>query len=96
MNRSHSELTSWGLKHVQIGERDSILDVGCGGGRTVQRLAAIANLGKVHGVDYAETSVAASRALNKTGVESGQVEIQKASVSRLPFPNDIVRSRHRR
>ena len=88
MNRSHSGLTSWGLKHVQIGPRDSILDVGCGGGRTIQRLAAIAHLGKVCGVDYAETSVAASRALNKTAVESGQVEIQKASVSRLPFPND--------
>jgi ubiquinone/menaquinone biosynthesis C-methylase UbiE len=88
MNRSHSGLTSWGLEHVQIGKRDTVLDVGCGGGRTIQRLAEIADLGKVHGVDYAEASVAASRGFNRAAVESGRVEIQRAAVSRLPFPND--------
>jgi SAM-dependent methyltransferase len=36
-------------------------------------------------VDYAETSVAASRGLNQAAVESGHVEIQKASVSNVPF-----------
>ncbi len=42
MNCSHSSVTDWGLKHVQI-ERDfAILDVGCGGGRTIQKLAALA------------------------------------------------------
>ncbi|HEY6345551.1 MAG TPA: class I SAM-dependent methyltransferase, partial [Bryobacteraceae bacterium] len=66
-----------------------VLDVGCGGGRTVQRLATLADLGKVHGVDYAEASVAASRGFNKAAVESGRVEIQRATVSRLPFANDV-------
>jgi ubiquinone/menaquinone biosynthesis C-methylase UbiE len=88
MNRSHSDLTSWGLEHVQVGKGDVVLDVGCGGGRTVQRLAKMTDLGKVHGVDYAEVSVAASRGLNLAAVESGRVEIQNATVSRLPFPDD--------
>jgi SAM-dependent methyltransferase len=89
MNRSHSGLTSWGLEHSQVGKRDTVLDVGCGGGRTVQRLAEIADLGKVHGVDYAEASVAAAHGFNRAAVESGRVEIQRATVSRLPFPNDM-------
>ncbi len=89
MNRSHSGLTSWGLEHVQVGKRDTVLDVGCGGGRTVQKLANMADLGKVHGVDYAEASVAASRGFNRAAVESGRVEIQRATVSRLPFSNDV-------
>jgi SAM-dependent methyltransferase len=89
MNRSHSDLTSWGLEHVRVGQQDAVLDVGCGGGRTIQRLAKMADLGNVHGVDYAEPSVAASRALNRAAVESGRVEIQRAMVSRLPFPNDV-------
>jgi len=89
MNRSHSDLTSWGLEHVQVGKHDAVLDVGCGGGRTVQRLAEIADLGKVHGVDYAEACVAASRGFNRAAVESGRVEIQRAMVSRLPFPDDV-------
>jgi SAM-dependent methyltransferase len=85
MNSSHSELTDWGLTHVSI-ERDFIiLDVGCGGGRTIQKMAAIATDGSVFGVDYAKGSVAASRAKNEDLIKAGRVEIQEASVSHLPF-----------
>ncbi len=42
MNRRHSRLTDWGLRNVRIASRDTILDVGCGGGRTVGKLASIA------------------------------------------------------
>jgi len=80
MNRSHSALTDWGLTHVRI-ERDfSILDVGCGGGRTIEKLAMLAADGKVRGVDYAAGSVAASRAKNADLVRAGRVAIEQASV----------------
>jgi SAM-dependent methyltransferase len=88
MNQSHSGLTLWGLEHVQINRQDAVLDVGCGGGRTLQRLANMADLGKVHGVDYSNASVAASRSLNRDGIESGRIAIQNAAVSCLPFPDD--------
>src|SRR5260370_41497415 len=54
MNFSHSGLTDWGLKHVEVEKDFTILDVGCGGGRTIEKLAAMANEGKVYGVDYAD------------------------------------------
>lgn len=85
MNLSHSALTDWGIKHVSIQDDYTVLDVGCGGGRTVKKLAAIAPRGKVFGVDYARGSVAASRAANSKLIASGQVEIKEASVSQLPF-----------
>src|SRR5215831_21409000 len=50
MNRTHSALTDWGLEHVAIEPDFTILDVGCGGGRTIQRLAAMASAGSVSGV----------------------------------------------
>ncbi len=87
MNRSHSSLTDWGLEHVRVEPSQTILDVGCGGGRTVQKMAAIATSGIVHGVDYSVGSVAASRALNAKGIDAGRVEIRLASVSQLPFPD---------
>ena len=46
MNSRHSRVTDWGLAHVSVSERDTILDVGCGGGRTVCKLAAMAAQGK--------------------------------------------------
>ena len=85
MNISHSSLTDWGLQHVQIKPDFTILDVGCGGGRTIQKLAAIATQGKVYGIDYANGSVAASRAKNLSEIQAGRVAIQKVSVSQLPF-----------
>jgi ubiquinone/menaquinone biosynthesis C-methylase UbiE len=88
MNEGHSRMTDWGLSHVGIRESFAILDVGCGGGRTIEKLAAVAKNGKVEGIDYADGSVAASRALNKESIKSGRVSIQKASVSRLPFADD--------
>lgn len=88
MNLSHSDLTDWGLQHVPIEKRLTILDVGCGGGRTIEKLAAMSADGVVHGVDYAAGSVAASCARNAELIKKGRVEIHRASVSQLPFPDN--------
>lgn len=85
MNATHSRLTDWGLRHVRIEKHYTILDVGCGGGRTVSKLAAMATEGKVYGVDYSRESVAASTKMNARAVASGRVEIRHGSVSQLPF-----------
>src|SRR5262245_11116507 len=85
MNRSHSGLTDWGLNDVKIDRTSSILDVGCGGGRTIQKLAAIATEGKVCGVDYSPASVATARRTNARAVTDGRVGILQGSVSQLPF-----------
>lgn len=87
MNRSHSKLTDWGLQHVSIALNFTILDVGCGGGRTVSKLAAMATQGKVYGVDFSDASVAVSKKTNAQGIDAGRVEIREASVSQLPFPD---------
>jgi ubiquinone/menaquinone biosynthesis C-methylase UbiE len=85
MNISHSGVTDWGLRHAAIKEDFTILDVGCGGGRTIEKLAGAARRSTVHGVDYAPGSVAASRARNAQLIKAGRAEITQATVSRLPF-----------
>jgi SAM-dependent methyltransferase len=86
MNRTHSGVTDWGLGPVTVGTHFAILDVGCGGGRTIQKLAAIATAGRVCGVDYSAASVAAARHTNADAIAAGRVEIVQGSVSHLPFP----------
>jgi ubiquinone/menaquinone biosynthesis C-methylase UbiE len=88
MNKGHERMSDWALRHVTIENRFTILDVGCGGGRTIEKLATIAAGGMVYGIDYAEGSVSVSRQLNANLIKVGRVVIQKASVSRLPFPDD--------
>ena len=88
MNLSHSRLTDWGLQNAHIQSHFTILDVGCGGGRTIQKLATAAASGKVYGIDYAQGSIAASRARNAELIRAGLVEITPAAVSHLPFPDN--------
>lgn len=70
-----------------VGKRDIILDVGCGGGRTVSKLAAMATEGKVYGIDHSAESVAMAIRKNRQGIDLARVEVREASVSRLPFPD---------
>ncbi len=93
MNSRHAKVTDWGLSHASIGKGDIILDVGCGGGRTLSKLAAIATQGKVHGIDHSTESVAMAMRTNKQWIDIGRVEVREASVSRLPFSDgafDVV------
>jgi SAM-dependent methyltransferase len=83
MNRSHAPLTDWAFTHLDIPEGATAMDVGCGGGRTIDKLAAKA--AQVYGIDYASGSVAASRAHNQRLIAEGRVHVEQASVSRLPF-----------
>ena len=85
MNSRHSKVTDWGLRHVSVDEHDIILDVGCGGGRTVSKLAALATQGKVYGVDYSKESVAVASRTNRQWIDMARVEIREGSVSQLPF-----------
>jgi ubiquinone/menaquinone biosynthesis C-methylase UbiE len=87
MNRHHSKLTDWGLSHVSIRKTDTILDVGCGGGRTITKLTALVSEGKVHGIDYSAESVTAAHRSNKRLIDIGRVSIREGTVSQLSFPD---------
>ena len=39
MNKSHENMAQWGVSHFDIKEDDLILDIGCGGGRNLERFA---------------------------------------------------------
>ena len=88
MNVSHSRVTDWGLSHITVHPNDTILDAGCGGGRTINKLAAMAPAGKVHGIDFSSESVAASKRTNAAFEREGRVEIHEAPVTQLPFADD--------
>jgi len=88
MNSTHYELTRWGLSHLQVSPESVILDVGCGGGRTIQQLALLAPNGKVFGIDYSNASVAVARQTNSAAIESAKVDIRHGSVSKLSFADD--------
>jgi ubiquinone/menaquinone biosynthesis C-methylase UbiE len=88
MNQEHEPLTLWGLTKVKIASDDVILDVGCGGGKTVNRLAQQAPKGKAFGIDYSADMVEYSKKVNKRLIAQNRVQIVRGSVEKMGFPND--------
>ena len=88
MNKGHHELTDWALEHVKISNGLTVLDVGCGGGRTVSKLCQRVGSGKVYGIDYSQLCVQKSEKLNRKSILCQKAVIKQASVSQLPFEDD--------
>ncbi len=89
MNKNHWDLTTWGLKHVKIKSNSVILDVGCGGGKTISRLARRAIQGKIYGIDHSEDMVEHSKQVNKGLIATNRVEILQATVEKTGFKDDF-------
>ncbi len=89
MNEHHYPLTSWGLEVVQVSNSDIILDIGCGGGRTIATLAEKAPGGKVFGIDHSPDCVKWSEEYNQPLVDKGRVEVFHAAVEKMPFHGDF-------
>ncbi|KKN11645.1 hypothetical protein LCGC14_1024350 [marine sediment metagenome] len=89
MNKHHEKLSAWGLSHIQIPSDATILDIGCGGGKTLQFFAKNIRKGKIYGIDYSEVSVEVSKKINEKFIQIGLVDVQLGTVSSLPFSDDM-------
>ena len=89
MNKGHLNLTTWGFNHVSIKPDFVILDVGCGGGKTISRLLRHAVQGKVYGIDHSPDMVDYSRQVNKKLIATKRVEIMLGSAEKTGFKEDF-------
>ncbi len=89
MNKGHWDLTTWGLKHVSIKSDFVILDVGCGGGKTISRLSRKACQGKVYGLDQSADMVEYSRQINRKLIVQNRAEIFPGAVEKTGFKDEF-------
>lgn len=88
MNESHAPVTEWALGFLDFKKDNKVLDIGCGGGATLQRMSEKIPSGYLKGVDYSETSVKVSKEVNEEDIRAGKMEILQASVEKLPFEDE--------
>ncbi len=84
MNWCHAPLTNWGLSYVDIRDGWTMLDIGCGGGATLQRLLKRSKGALVYGIDISEESVAKAKQVN-VAVLDKQVFVCQGSAEKLPY-----------
>jgi ubiquinone/menaquinone biosynthesis C-methylase UbiE len=83
MARANENCGAWVIGLLEIGPRESVLEVGFGPGGVIQRLATIAS--HVVGLDPSREMVWQARARNESAIESGRVDLRHGSVESLPF-----------
>ena len=88
MNWQHSRLTKWAIQLMDVRPDDHVLDIGCGGGIAIKRIAKIAVDGVVAGVDYSEIMVQQALQCNAATVRAGRMTVKPGSISALPYEDE--------
>ncbi|MGI6033538.1 MAG: class I SAM-dependent methyltransferase [Coriobacteriales bacterium] len=81
----HEELSTWGLSLVHPNGADRIIDLGCGGGANLVRLADAAPEAHVTGLDYSQVSIDVSRETCANLIQAGRCDLVLGDVGHLPF-----------
>ena len=88
MNFGHAPLTNWGLSLLSFHDKMTMLDIGCGGGATLQRLLKHSKDAKVYGIDISEESVAKAKKVNADVLDK-QVFVCQGSAEKLPYEDGM-------
>lgn len=89
MNFSHRGMNAWFIRQGAINDGDRVLDIGCGGGKTLQILSKLNPNGIIYGIDFSTQAVKESIKLNKANVARGSVIVKEASVSSIPYDDQF-------
>jgi ubiquinone/menaquinone biosynthesis C-methylase UbiE len=88
MARMNADCGAWVSEVLEIGPRDSVLEVGFGPGVVIQRVLKLAPAGNVAGIDQSREMVEQARARNATAIQSGRADLRHGSVESLPFEDN--------
>ncbi|UZM97313.1 class I SAM-dependent methyltransferase [Lysinibacillus sp. MHQ-1] len=89
MNITHRGMNSWFIRQGAINDGDRVLDIGCGGGKTLGILSKLNPNGIIYGIDISAQAVKESIKMNEANVASGSIIVKEASVSQIPYEDQF-------
>jgi len=87
-NKENRQMEDLGLQMMQPDGDDHILEIGFGNGRLLSEIVPKINRGKVYGIDISEEMIQLAAKRNRDWIEKDKLEIKKASVSKIPYPDN--------
>ncbi len=88
MSYKNRDRSDWAVDRLAVREEHVILEIGAGPGVTLQSVAQRAAAGFVVGIDHSPTMIRQARNRNREQITAGRVEVIRASVEALPFPDN--------
>ena len=84
MDMGNAELHSFTLEQMNIQPKDSILEIGFGTGKILNKILASTG-GFTAGIDFSKDMVEKASKLNAAYIKNGRLDIRLADVSKIPF-----------
>ncbi len=85
MNTGHAKLADRGMGHLSDMSPDSIVELGCGGGRNANALLKRYPDARLTAVDYSALSVEKTKNYNQDLIAAGRCAVLQGDVKKLPF-----------
>jgi ubiquinone/menaquinone biosynthesis C-methylase UbiE len=86
-NRRNAALNDVTLQSLDLRSDDRVLDVGCGGGYLIGRIAQKVNIGWIAGVDRSQSMTDFCSRRLRRWIQDGRVEIRCCPAEALPYPD---------
>jgi ubiquinone/menaquinone biosynthesis C-methylase UbiE len=87
MARETRDANAFALERLPLAPASAVLEIGCGHGETLARLAHQVGAGYAAGVDPSDVMVRLSTRRLARAIEAGRAEVRQAEAAQLPFPD---------
>ena len=85
MNKAHAGVSDWGIRHLSSIQPQTIIELGCGGGRNAAQLLNNFPKATLTALDYSEVSVEKTKQVNRREIQHKRCQVLQGDVVALPF-----------
>ena len=78
------------LAVLDLGDGDSLIELGCGAGHALQSLLRARHLKQAVGLDWSETMLAQAARRNRLALEAGRLALVRGDFAQLPFDDETA------
>jgi ubiquinone/menaquinone biosynthesis C-methylase UbiE len=85
LNKANEKINHLTVELLDVKPTDLVLDIGFGGGITIEEMVETIDTGKIYGVDFSQAMVDKAKQKFKKLIQAGKVSIEFGDVIQLPF-----------
>ncbi len=88
LNQHNERMNHFAVEMLDLQPTDTVLDIGFGGGVTIEKMLTTIDSGKIYGVDFSQVMVEEAKQKFRLAIEANKVSIEFADVRELPFDDN--------
>lgn len=90
MDKLNDPQNDWVLSLLNLKLHDTVLEIGFGTGKTIQKALNKVTQGAIYGIDLSDTMFGEASRLLHTEIAQGKVKLSKGNSENLPFENNSI------